>query len=87
MSELTTLHDAITRIISERMPKVVHVEQFPELGAEVMTPALLYGITDMGPGQERGRGKRRSLVASNPAFWWKRTAPRHRYRPLFWLAK
>ena len=57
MSELTTLHDAITRIISERMPKVVHVEQFPELGAEVMTPALLYGITDMAPGLDRGEGK------------------------------
>lgn len=57
MSELTTLHDAITRIISEQMPRVVHVEQFPELGAEVMTPALLYGITDMAPGQDRGEGK------------------------------
>lgn len=57
MSELTTLHDAITRIISERMPKVLHVEQFPELGAEVSTPALLYGITDMTLGTDRGEGK------------------------------
>ncbi|KAF2406419.1 hypothetical protein SAMN04490179_4251 [Pseudomonas antarctica] len=57
MSELTTLHDAITRIISERMPSVLHVEQFPELGAEVKTPALLYGITDMTLGTDRGEGK------------------------------
>ncbi|WP_338500978.1 hypothetical protein VRB50_14465 [Pseudomonas poae] len=87
MSELTTLHDAITRVISESMPKVVHVEQFPELGAEVMTPALLYGITDMAPGQDRGRGKRRSLVVFNPAFWWRLTAKRHHYRPPSWRAK
>lgn len=57
MSELTTLHDAITRIISERMPRVLHVEQFPELGAQVNTPALLYGITDMTLGTDRGEGK------------------------------
>ncbi|WP_233100819.1 hypothetical protein [Pseudomonas sp. MF6768] len=57
MSELTTLHDAITRIISERMPKVLHVEQFPELDADVQTPALLYGITDMTLGTDRGEGK------------------------------
>ncbi len=57
MSELTTLHDAITRIISERMPRVLHVEQFPELDAQVNTPALLYGITDMTLGTDRGEGK------------------------------
>lgn len=57
MSELTTLHDAITRIISERMPRVLHVEQFPELDAKVKTPALLYGITDMTLGTDRGEGK------------------------------
>lgn len=57
MSELTTLHDAITRIIRERMPRVLHVEQFPELDAQVNTPALLYGITDMTLGTDRGEGK------------------------------
>lgn len=57
MSELTTLHDAITRIISERMPRVLHVEQFPELDAQVNTPALLYGITDITLGTDRGEGK------------------------------
>lgn len=57
MSELTTLHDAITRILSERMPRVLHVEQFPELDAQVNTPALLYGITDMTLGTDRGEGK------------------------------
>ena len=57
MSELTTLHDAITRIISERIPRVLHVEQFPELDAQVNTPALLYGITDMTLGTDRGEGK------------------------------
>ena len=57
MSELTTLHDAITRIISERMPRVLHVEQFPELDAKVNTPALLYGITDITLGTDRGEGK------------------------------
>ncbi|MEB2647608.1 hypothetical protein SOP86_18370 [Pseudomonas canadensis] len=57
MSELTTLHDAITRILSERMPRVLHVEQFPELDAQVNTPALLYGITDITLGTDRGEGK------------------------------
>ncbi|WP_455928799.1 hypothetical protein [Pseudomonas fluorescens] len=57
MSELTTLHDAITRIISERMPSVLHVESFPELDAQVRAPALLYGITDMALGTDRGEGK------------------------------
>lgn len=57
MSELTTLHDAITRILSERMPRVLHVEQFPELDAQVNTPALLYGITDLTLGTDRGEGK------------------------------
>ena len=57
MSELTTLHDAITRVLSERMPKVLHVEAFPELDAEVRTPALLFGLTDMTLGTDRGEGK------------------------------
>jgi hypothetical protein len=57
MSELTTLHNAITETLKARMPAVVHVEQFPELGAEVRTPALLYGLTDIGLGIDRGEGK------------------------------
>src|SRR5689334_7610635 len=57
MSELTTLHEAITRTISAAMPKILHVEQFPELGSEVQTPALLYGLTDMTLGTDRGEGK------------------------------
>ncbi|CAN7363769.1 hypothetical protein [Pseudomonas sp. LjRoot263] len=57
MSELTTLHEAITRTISAAMPRFLHVEQFPELGSEVQTPALLYGLTDMTLGTDRGEGK------------------------------
>lgn len=57
MSELTTLHEAITRILNEQMPKVVHVEAFPELESEVKTPALLFGLTDMTLGIDRGEGK------------------------------
>lgn len=57
MSELTTLHDAISQTLTARLPKVLHVEAFPELGAEVKTPALVYGLTDMGLGQDRGEGK------------------------------
>lgn len=57
MSELTTLHEAITRTISERMPKVLHVEAFPELAAEVRVPALLFGLTDMTLGDNPGDGK------------------------------
>jgi len=57
MSELTTLHEAITRTISAAMPNILHVEQFPELGSEVQTPALLYGLTDMTLGTDRGEGK------------------------------
>jgi hypothetical protein len=57
MSELTTLHEAITRTVSAAMPKILHVEEFPELGSEVQTPALLYGLTDMTLGTDRGEGK------------------------------
>ncbi|VVO78271.1 hypothetical protein PS858_01671 [Pseudomonas fluorescens] len=57
MSELTTLHDAITATLSAAMPKVLHVEAFPELGSKVRTPALLYGLTDMTLGTDRGEGK------------------------------
>lgn len=57
MSELTTLHEAITRVISAAMPRFLHVEHFPELGSEVQTPALLFGLTDMTLGTDRGEGK------------------------------
>lgn len=57
MSELTTLHDAITATLSAAMPKVLHVEAFPELESKVRTPALLYGLTDMSPGENQGEGK------------------------------
>lgn len=57
MSELTTLHEAITRKIAAAMPRFLHVEEFPELGSEVQTPALLYGLTDMTLGTDRGEGK------------------------------
>ena len=57
MSELTTLHDAITATLSAAMPKVLHVEAFPELDSKVRTPALLYGLTDMTLGTDRGEGK------------------------------
>ncbi|WP_223432551.1 hypothetical protein [Pseudomonas sp. GL-B-26] len=57
MSDLTTLHDAITATLSAAMPKVLHVEAFPELDSKVRTPALLYGLTDMSPGTDRGEGK------------------------------
>jgi hypothetical protein len=57
MSELTTLHDAITATLSAAMPKVLHVEAFPELDSKVRTPALLYGLTDMTLGEDRGEGK------------------------------
>jgi len=57
MSELTTLHDAITRTLRAAMPLVVQVAEFPELGKRVKTPALLYGLTDMALGTDRGEGK------------------------------
>lgn len=57
MSDLTTLHDAITATLSAALPKVLHVEAFPELDSKVRTPALLYGLTDMSPGIDRGEGK------------------------------
>lgn len=57
MSELTTLHEAITQTLKAGLPQVLCVEQFPELGAEVNVPALLYGITDMTLGTDRGTGK------------------------------
>lgn len=57
MSELTTLHEAITATIKAAMPKILHVEQFPEMGQMVDVPALLYGLTDMTLGEDRGTGQ------------------------------
>lgn len=57
MSELTTLHDAIACTLRERMPDVLMVEAFPELGDKVQVPALLFGLTDMTLGESRGDGK------------------------------
>lgn len=57
MSDLTTLHDAITATLRAAMPLVLSVEAFPELDCKVRTPALLYGLTDMSPGIDRGEGK------------------------------
>ncbi len=57
MSELTTLHDAISSTLTAALPKVLHVEAFPELDSKVRTPALLYGLTDMTLGEDRGEGK------------------------------
>lgn len=39
------------------MPKILHVEQFPEMGQMVDVPALLYGLTDMTLGEDRGTGQ------------------------------
>ena len=39
------------------MPQVLHVEEFPELGDEVKVPALLYGLTDLTLGEDRGTGQ------------------------------
>jgi len=57
VSELTTLHEAITRTVKAAMPQVLHVEEFPELGDEVQVPALLYGLTDLTLGEDRGTGQ------------------------------
>lgn len=57
MSELTTLHEAITATIKAAMPKVVHVEEFPEMGQMVDVPALLYGLTDLTLGEDRATGQ------------------------------
>ena len=39
------------------MPKILYVEQFPEMGQMVDVPALLYGLTDMTLGEDRGTGQ------------------------------
>jgi len=39
------------------MPKVLHVEEFPELGCEIEVPALLYGLTDLTLGEDRATGQ------------------------------
>lgn len=57
MSELTTLHEAMVATFRKRMPRVVQVEAFPELECEVRTPALLFALTDLSPGKDRGTGK------------------------------
>lgn len=57
MSELKTLHDAMTATFKARMPEVVHVEAYPDLNAEVRLPALLFALTAMPPAPDRGTGK------------------------------
>jgi hypothetical protein len=57
MSELTTFHEAIADTFRAAMPRVVQVEAFPELDAKVRVPALLFGLTDITPGVDRGTGK------------------------------
>ncbi|MBD9616766.1 hypothetical protein IB251_06220 [Pseudomonas sp. PDM07] len=39
------------------MPKVLHVEEFPEMGQMVDVPALLYGLTDLTLGEDRATGQ------------------------------
>ena len=57
VSELTILHEAIEATLRERMPKVVNVEAYPELGSVVAEPALLFALVDMKPGEDTGTGK------------------------------
>lgn len=57
VSELTILHEAIEATLRERMPKVVHVEAYPELESIVAEPALLFALVDMKPGEDTGTGK------------------------------
>lgn len=57
VSELTILHEAIEATLRERMPKVVHVEAYPELESIVAEPALLFALVDMKPGEDKGTGK------------------------------
>jgi len=57
MSELTTLHDAIEATLREQMPKVVHVEAFPDLENLFDLPAIYFALTDITLGEDRGEGK------------------------------
>ena len=57
VSELTILHEAIEATLRERMPKVVHIEAYPELESIVAEPALLFALVDMKPGEDTGTGK------------------------------
>lgn len=57
MSELTTLHEQIRAVIAARMPKVLHVEAFPDLEGDVQLPAVLFALTDITQGVSRGEGK------------------------------
>lgn len=57
MSELTTLHEAIAATLRARMPKVKHVEAFPDLENEFGLPAVYFALTDITLGVDRGEGK------------------------------
>jgi hypothetical protein len=57
VSELTTLHEAIAATLRARMPKVKHVEAFPDLENEFGLPAVYFALTDITLGVDRGEGK------------------------------
>lgn len=57
MSDLALLHESITRTLKAALPDILHVEEFPEMGTDLRIPALLYGLTDVGPGPDRGTGE------------------------------
>lgn len=76
VSELTILHEAIEATLRERMPKVVHVEAYPELESIVAEPALLFALVDMKPGEDTGTGKTAMACQFQAAILVDATRPR-----------
>lgn len=57
MHELTTLHEAIEAALRVAMPRVEHVEAFPEMDQEMPVPALLFALVGWRPAEDDGTGK------------------------------
>lgn len=76
VSELTILHEAIEATLRERMPRVVHVEAYPELESIVAEPALLFALVDMKPGGDTGTGKTTMICQFQAAILVDATRPR-----------
>lgn len=63
MSELGTLHEAITATLSAGMPELQRIAAFVPPDAGMALPALLHTLTSMKPGADAGEG-RACVIAS-----------------------
>lgn len=63
MSELTTLHQAITATIKTAMPELASVDAYVAVDSSTALPALFHSITALRPAADPGDG-RASILAT-----------------------